>query len=227
MPRAQLTVDELETMRSRLSEAALEIYRREGLEALSFRRLAEAAGISHTLPYRYFENKEALLARLRTDAVRRFEHFVRAREPALGAPLAKIRAVAAAYIEFVRAYPSDYVLIFATHQPPPDLYPELLAARRSLFEHAVEVVQQSIDEGEILGTARELAHAVWVSLHGLMTLHVANQLVHGYEMRDLVQPLMNRILGTPAVAAPVLACAPAAERKQAEVARARRALDAA
>lgn len=200
MPRAQLTSTELDSMRERLSSTALDIYRREGLDAVSFRRIAEAAGISHTLPYRYFDNKDALLARLRTDAVHRFEAFVRQREAGHTQPLDRIRAVALAYVDYVRRYPADYLLIFATHQPPPDQFQELLAARRSLFEHAVAAVQQSLDEGVVQlprkSTARQLTHTVWVALHGLMTLHVANQLVHGCDLDELVQPLLDRLLGT-------------------------------
>lgn len=202
MPRAQLTSNELDSMRERLATTALDIYRREGLDAVSFRRIAEAAGISHTLPYRYFENKDALLARLRTDAVHRFEAYVRQREAGYARPLERIRAVTLAYVDYVRRWPADYLLIFATHQPPPDQFRELLAARRSLFEHAVEAVQQSLDQGVVQlskgTTARQLTHTVWVSLHGLMTLHVANQLVHGCELEELVQPLIDRLLGTAA-----------------------------
>jgi hypothetical protein len=86
-------------------------------------------------------------------------------------------------------------LIFATPQPPPQRYPELLAARISLFEHSVALVQECITAGLIQGNARELAHAVWAALHGLLTLHVANQLVHGYTLQQLVAPTIHRILG--------------------------------
>lgn len=201
MPRAQLTTDELESMRSRLCSAALELYRQEGLEAISFRRLAEAVGLSHTLPYRYFENKEALLARMRTEGMQRFESFIRAHEQPSSTPLARVRAIALAYIEYARMHPADYLLVFASHQPSPEQYPELLAARRSLFEHAVDAVQQCEDTGALDGDARQIAHAFWVSLHGLMSLHAANQLVHGYDIDELVEPLIARLLGQAAAPA--------------------------
>ena len=41
-------------MRCQLVDAGLALYRSAGLEAVSLRRLADAVGISHTLPYRYF-----------------------------------------------------------------------------------------------------------------------------------------------------------------------------
>ncbi|GAC1620149.1 MAG: hypothetical protein NVS9B10_01570 [Nevskia sp.] len=215
MPRPQLTVTELETMRQRLSAAALVIYREDGLEALSFRRLADAVGLSHTLPYRYFENKDALLARLRSDCTRDFDAFVRRRERRHRAPLDRIRAVVEAYVDYVRRHPAEYLLMFSTHQPPPTLYPELLAVRRGLFEHAVSVMQGALDAGLVAGDARELSHAMWVTLHGLMTLHVANQLVHGLSLEQLVEPIIERVLSahapaTPARAAPKKAKKPAA-----------------
>jgi len=195
MPRAQLTTEEEDAMRRRLADAALGIYRSEGLEALSFRRLADAMGLSHTLPYRYFPHKEALLVAMRIDCTRHFERFVREREP-LGAPLPeRVRAIAAAYIDYARRNAADYLLIFSTQQPPPDRYPELLAARRALFEHAVEVLTLCVRAGTLHGEPRQLAHEFWIALHGLMTLHVANQLVHGRSLDQLAEPLIERMLG--------------------------------
>lgn len=195
MPREQLTPEELEAMRGDMSAAALRIYLKEGLEVVTFRALAESLDISHTLPYRYFVNKDALLARMRTDTVRQFERFVLAREDVSAPPLSRVFAVAEAYVDFVRKHPDEYLLIFTMHQPPPDQYPSLLAARQSLFEHAVDVIRECIAAGHLKGEAREIAHEVWVGLHGLLTLHVANQLVHGRNLEQLVRPLLNRILG--------------------------------
>ena len=195
MPRAQLTAEEEDAMRRRLADAALGIYRNEGLEALSFRRLADAMGLSHTLPYRYFAHKEALLVAMRIDCTHRFERFVREREPLDAPPLARIRAIAAAYINYASGNAADYLLIFSTQQPPPDRYPELLAARRSLFDHAVEVVSLCVQAGTLRGEPRQLTHEFWIALHGLMTLHVANQLVHGRSLEELAEPLIDRMLG--------------------------------
>lgn len=202
MARPQHSTEIVAATRQRLVRLALDLYLREGADAVSFRRLAEAAGISHTLPYRYFESKEALLVALRVECTHHFERFVRARERRAAAPLAQIREIAAAYVAFVKAHPGEYQMIFSLHQPPPDQYPELLAARRSFFDHAVQVVQAAIDAGELQGEALPLAHLFWVSLHGLITLHVAGQLVHGRTLADLVEPLVGRMLANPPVARP-------------------------
>ena len=195
MPRNALTVAEVESMRSSLCAAALSIFRDEGMEAVTFRALADHVGISHTLPYRYFENKDALLASVRVKCFGEFERFVRERESTASSELGRVLAVIDGFVKFVFEHPVEYTLIFATAQPPPQRYPELLAARKSLFEHSVELVQSCVDKGLISGDAREITHAVWGSVHGLLTLHIANQLVHGCRIEELVRPTVFRILG--------------------------------
>ncbi|MGH8460387.1 MAG: TetR/AcrR family transcriptional regulator [Stenotrophobium sp.] len=190
-----MTAAEEDETRQRFVDAALDIYRRQGLEALSFRSLALATGLSHTLPYRYFEHKQALLVAMRVNCTQRFEKFVRQHEAVDGPLLSRIRSIAAAYVEFVRQNPAEYLLIFSTDQPPPDQYPELLAARRSLFDHAIEVVALCVKSGKLQGDVLQITHEFWVALHGLMTLHVANQLVHGCTLEELVEPLIDRMLG--------------------------------
>jgi AcrR family transcriptional regulator len=201
MPRYSLTQAELESMRMRLCEGALALFRDYGIDAVTFRGLADALGVSHTLPYRYFENKDALLAAVRVMCFAEFERFVRERESAATSDspatseLARVLAVVDAYVDFVFQHPVEYTLIFVTAQPPPQRYPELLAARRSLFEHSVELVRRCVQMGVVRGDPREITHAVWASVHGLLTLHVANQLVHGCRLEELVRPTVFRILG--------------------------------
>ncbi|NKI16020.1 TetR/AcrR family transcriptional regulator [Spongiibacter sp. KMU-166] len=194
MPRLQQSQEEVEVMRSRLSLTALEVYRREGLSALSFRRIAEAAGISHTLPYRYFDNKEALLARMRADALSRFESYVREYEERVEGALEKVQSIAEGYLAFARELPEDYMLIFATEQPSPEQYPDVLAARCRVFDHVVDAVQRCVECGDLQGNAREISHHVWVALHGLLSLHTADQLVHGMALEEIVGPLLQRLL---------------------------------
>lgn len=58
-------------MRQRRIDAALAIYRDKGLEAVSFRGLADAVGQSHTLASRQFADEDALLTGQRLECRRR------------------------------------------------------------------------------------------------------------------------------------------------------------
>ncbi len=195
MPRPQLSDDELLQMRRRMARAGLDMVRKQGEDKVSFRSLAAALDISHTLPYRYFENKEALLAAIRCESLRAFDQHIRPRiDPATA--YSRLESLFIAYIDFARSYPADYQLLFSGNQPPPNTYPDLLAARRDFFDFSLDIVQACIDEGLITGEAREVAHAYWVSLHGMMTLHAANQLVHGKTLEQLAPSMLQRLMGT-------------------------------
>lgn len=204
MARPSLTDLERDEMRGRMTAAAFELYLAHGVDAVSFRALAERLGISHTLPYRYFENKDALLAQMRCAAVRRFEAFIRARERPGEPALERVRSVYRGYIEYARHNAAEYLLIFASHQAPPDHYPELLGARRSLFEHAATVAHACMPAGTSVAQARVVAHTFWIGLHGLMTLHGANQLVHGCTLDQLADALFEVLLASLRPAAPLL-----------------------
>ena len=182
-------------MRTRLGVAALAMIRDGGADAVTFRTLADAAGVSHTLPYRYFENKDALLASVRLMCFVQFEQFVRERESRAVTDVGRVFAVMDAYMDFVLRHEVEYTLIFVTAQPPPQRYPALLAARRRLFEHCVQLVERCVDQGKIVGDAREITHSVWGAVHGLLALHIANQLVHGRRLEELVRPTILRLLG--------------------------------
>ncbi|QHS11055.1 TetR/AcrR family transcriptional regulator [Sinimarinibacterium sp. NLF-5-8] len=194
MARQQLSAEAEHDMRCQLVDAGLALYRSAGLEAVSLRRLADAVGISHTLPYRYFADKDALLAAMRCACVRAFDQALCRSLTAAAAPETHLRRFAAAYVDYACQHTADYLLIFTTEQPPPSQYPALLAARQAPFERAVVVVQAAIDAELIDGEARTVAHQFWIMLHGLMTLHAANQLVHGRTVTELIDPLLTRIL---------------------------------
>ncbi len=200
MARPVLSSDEIETMRERLAAAALVIYRSDGVEAISFRRLADAVGISHTLTYRYFEDKDALLARVRAICFLEFDRHVRARERIGKSLRVHLHSIAHAYIDYACEYPAEYRLMFSSEQPAPDRYPQLLAARRRLFDYAVAALDRYVKAGELAGDARTLVHALWITLHGLMSLHVARQLIHGRSLQQLARPLVERALQAPAAA---------------------------
>ncbi|MFT4256892.1 MAG: WHG domain-containing protein [Pseudoxanthomonas sp.] len=195
MPRASLNEDELDAMRQRIAEAALDIYRRNGLAAVSFRQLADNLGCSHMQPYRCFANKEALLVHLRIEGFSRMEEFMRSHAGPAESPHAWLRGLVEGYIGFARQHGDEYLLLFSTEQPSPAEFPELLAARRRVFDMAVDAIQQCVDAGDMAGEPCLLAHRVWIGLHGLMTLHAANQLIHGFDISDLIGPVMSGMFG--------------------------------
>jgi len=195
MPRAMLSEQELDQMRQRLAQAALELYAEQGYEAVSFRELAQRLGISHTLPYRYFDNKDALFAQVRTGGFLRIRAMLEQKDPRhLDAP-ARLFALGQATVDWVKAHAAAYRLMFSMQQPPLEQYPELLRARREAFGYLVDVVRDGVREGSMQGEPLTVMHLAWVSVHGLLTLHAADQLVHGRTLDQLMQPLLQTVIG--------------------------------
>ncbi len=71
MPRT-LSAEQVEKFRARLCEVAQHRFATQGRDAVSMRQLADALGCSPMTPYRYFRNKDEILAAVRTAAFDRF-----------------------------------------------------------------------------------------------------------------------------------------------------------
>ena len=70
LPRV-LTEEAVGEFRERLVDAAEHLFAEHGLEAVTMRQLAAELGVSPMTPYRYFEDKDAILAAVRARAFNR------------------------------------------------------------------------------------------------------------------------------------------------------------
>src|SRR5262249_10886136 len=150
---------------------------KRGIDGVSMRQLADALGCSPMTPYRYFRNKDAILAAVRAAA---FDRFADALEAATGRAWGDLRAAAQAtgegYVQFALKEPEAYRLMFDLSQPHPERYPELVRATgraRRLMSASLEgLVKAGIFEGD----PQLLGHVFWATLHGLVVLHLAGKL---------------------------------------------------
>lgn len=181
-------------LRDALIEAALNLARVGGPDAVVLRAVSREAGVSHNAAYRHFADHNELLAAVsercmlelaalmivRTDAIR-----VRGAGPRASA---RLNAVGRAYVEFARTEPGWFKTAFAgvTGNPKGDtdhfLGPfELLSAR---LDELVEV-------GLLPPERRPGAEfAAWSMVHGLSTL-----LVDG-PLRQLPDPETEELLSS-------------------------------
>lgn len=191
MARPKRSTADTLAMRDSLCAAALALYRQEGEAGLSLRRIADVAGCSHTLPYRYFANKSALLTAMRASATRTFERELRQQHQAQASPADQLRQLGHAYLAFVRSHPADYQLLTTPGESPSV---ELQAARESLFGYAQQLVEQAVQAGALAGDAATIAHLFWAGLHGLIQLDLNQQLMAGCSLDALLPELMDRLL---------------------------------
>ena len=182
-------------LRASLVEAASRLLESEGAVALSLRRVAREAGVSHTAPYRHFKDKHELLEAVAAAGFRALEDRldgVWARFP--DDPRRQIVEACGAYVAETAEHPARTHLMFGGFLDP--------ARRSSELEHAIHEsfgkLLATVRRGE--GTlyrdlpTRELLLTMWSATHGLALLHASGQL-EGLGLQGGIGPAMERMMG--------------------------------
>ena len=178
MPRV-LTETDVADFRDRLCAAAERLFAEKGPDAVTMRQLAAELGVSPMTPYRYFQDKEDILAAVRTNGFNQFaEALERARDGAKNAR-AKGAAVGDAYIAFAFAHPHTYKLMFDLNQPLDAQHPELVVAGVRAHATMSAWVKDLITAGEMAGDPEEIGAMFWAATHGVVVLEMAGKLPPG------------------------------------------------
>lgn len=202
MPRGALRDHEIEAFRDRLCEAATRRFAEYGVDGVSLRGLADDLGCSRATPYRYFEDKQEILAAVRARA---FEHLAETCEPMRVVeddPRRRLAALGRAYLRFAADEPHAYRVAFELGQPDARKYPELLRQQLRAWQTIRGAVQYAHDRGALAGDPETVSHLYWASLHGLAGLELLGQL-RARRFDALVEPMLDMLLrGTQSAAAP-------------------------
>jgi AcrR family transcriptional regulator len=214
MPR-NLSREEVDAFRARLCAVAQKRFAKDGVEGVSMRQLAEALGCSPMTPYRYFRNKEEILAAVRAAA---FDRFAAALEEAARKTRGDLRAggqaMGEAYIRFALDDPDAYRLMFDLSQPHPDRYPELVRASTRARHMMSAALEALVKAGIFVGDAQLLGYVFWATMHGLVVLHLAGKLPKEPDFRTIQREAMRLLVaGAQSGAAPAPAPPRAPRRK--------------
>ena len=203
MPK-NLSSAEVAAFRARLCEAAKRRFAEHGVEGVSMRALAEDLGCSAMTPYRYFRDKQEILAAVRAAA---FDRFADAMEKAANSPgdaVTKARAVGEAYIRFALRDEQAYRLMFDLSQPDQHRFPDLVRAGGRARRAMSGFVERMVEEGVLVGDAEELGQLFWAASHGLIVLHLAGKLPDKPDFRTIQQEAMRLLVaGARSGAAPL------------------------
>ncbi len=184
MPKV-LTQADVADFRERLSETATRMFANRGPEAFTMRELAGELGVSAMTPYRYFRDKDEILASVRARA---FNRFADALELAISAPgdaPQKAASVFEAYIAFAFGEPAAYRLMFDLSQPGEEGYPEVVEATRRARATMTEYVRLLVAEGLLSGDPDLMGYVFWSALHGAVVLQLAGKLDPKYDFRTI------------------------------------------
>lgn len=152
-----------------LTDAATELAREGGPEAVVLREAARRVGVSATAAYRHFANHGDLFHAVKTRAQDQLADYMEEDAAAATDPLERLRAIGSAYVRFAVAEPGLYRTAFsrADKNAPHRADPEMYRSYRKLQSVLDEVMAAGL-----LDPARR-AHsetAVWSTVHGLAAL---------------------------------------------------------
>ena len=182
MPRI-LSEADVADFRERLCEAAEGLFAERGPDAVTMRQLAAELGVSPMTPYRYFKDKDDILAAVRTNGFNRFAQALETARANASSVRAKGAAVGEADVDFALEHPHTYKLMFDLNQPHEADYPDLVAAGLRARETMSAYVKDLVAEGVLAGDPEEIGTMFWAAAHGAVVLELANKLPPGSARR--------------------------------------------
>ena len=156
------------TLRETVLKAAVDYIAEHGPDGLSFRQVAQAAGVSHQAPYHHFTDRKGIFEAISTEG---YEMFTAAMLDALaGDPDDPTTALLEAYVGFALDHRGHFRVMFR-----PDLCtigdnPELQRVADASFDVLVDLVRDVLGPKASINDIRARATAMWALAHGLATL---------------------------------------------------------
>src|SRR5262245_27558434 len=177
-------------LRSKILDAARELFMSEGYDRVTMRRIADAIEYSPTAIYTHFADKDDLVRALCADEFGLLLGALPRQAPAT--PLEAIRQLGLAYARFGFAYPNHYRFMFMTDKPQH----ELSAEGQQAFGLLRAAVQKAVSSGRFRRDedVDAAAQVIWASVHGVVSLLVtydADQFPGVPAMPDLVERVIE------------------------------------
>ena len=169
--------ERLET-RGRIMDAARELLARDGYDAVSMRRIADAIEYSPTAIYVHFKDKQDLLLSICQADFGAFGRMLGELQ-AVADPVERIRRMGHAYVRFGAHHPNHYRLMFMTRVHYPEGEAPCNSSRGQADADGYALLklscQQAIDQGRVRPEYRDadlLAQTFWASVHGVTALQI-------------------------------------------------------
>jgi AcrR family transcriptional regulator len=201
MPVSERRAEFRETLREEILDAARQLFVRLGYESTSMRAIAAKAGCSPGMLYHYFEDKPSIMARLVRETFTKMRARLEAIRDDQGPPLDRLRRALRAYIDFGLENEHHYALLFMKGDLTQDDKAPILTAfiedgyatfdcLRSLCRECIgaRLLRPAIQDHE------ELAQALWVSIHGLVSLQISSKTFNWIERSRLIDRHIDILL---------------------------------
>ena len=164
-------------LRAALVAKAREILEHDGMEKLSLRGVAKAAGVSPAAPYHHFADKTELLHAMAAVGFREFHAHMLALSEGAQSPRARLDLLGRAYVEYAVRHPALFRYMHSAPFTAEELSPELAeacgGAAEPLYRAVADCLPDARERDQRLACA-----AAWSMVHGLSTLYSDGRLSH-------------------------------------------------
>ncbi|HEX2213265.1 MAG TPA: WHG domain-containing protein [Mycobacterium sp.] len=185
--------------REQLIEAGIRILERDGLPALSARKVATETGSSTMAVYTHFGGMTGLVDAIASEAFARFTQAL-TEIPATEDPVTDFLVMGARYRDFALANPQRYQMMFGTSAKSLNRYRTDLTVTGSTteraefalsFEALLTAVRRMIAAGRIRDDGLAvMAGRLWSMIHGAVLLELAGFFGHeGHGLTQILGPL--------------------------------------
>lgn len=182
-------------LRELILSAATALIEEGGLDALSAREVARRIGYSPGTLYNVFKDRDEIVLTIESRLLDGLAAHLDGIKRQNG-PREQVMALADAYLDFTRANPNLWKILFVhslgNSVDPPDWYQEKID---TLLMRLEDALRPAGDDGE-LATPSLNARVLWASVHGITSLPVAGKLngLTNEAMHKLVETLVATYL---------------------------------
>lgn len=160
-------------LRKALIAIAIDLLAEGGVQALSLRKIAQKAGVSHNAPYMHFADKEAVLVAIAEESFRLLAvHVDSAISQVGGNTREQLIAASQAYVRFAIGHPDCVQVMFRPVEPTK--YPSLVETSQASLNRLFELVKYGQEKGELnSGDTQAMTKAIWAMAHGISAISIA------------------------------------------------------
>ena len=183
-----------EETKSNILEAALEIVKEDGWQALSMRKIADKIEYTAPIIYEYFENKEGILLELTRQGYIILNRDVKQAMEKEADAASQLKAMWIAYWDFAFAHREYYQLMYGVEMN--------CCYRKQTFAEADQTIRLFYDKIKEVMTAENpdedlicrKHYTFWSIIHGLISINLVNR-GRGQEMNEhILQDALKGII---------------------------------
>lgn len=166
-------------LKQALVEAGKQLLISKGINGLSLRETAKAAGVSHTAPYRHFRDKDALLAAIAESGFAELAaELNNTIESCPADPEKQLIEAAVVYIKLAITHLEMHQLMYVSSIDEDSMSDSFIETRQQVFNALARILKNGQKKGVFSKqhATHELAISAWSLIHGYTMLVTAGHL---------------------------------------------------